>query len=157
ESRLLRSIPPPLATEAGVLTVVSRIPVRSLCTAAGATVLAGGILLSRHAIATGAEQLESMRTVPAAGGVCALLASLAASAAAWRAALGPSGATLGLRETWGCYGIGCLANMILPARLGEAVRITAFAARLPSQHRGWASGRACLAVAAARAFVFTGV
>src|SRR5262249_50317118 len=38
-------------------------------------------------------------------------------------------------EACGCYGVGSLANAVLPAKLGEVVRIEAFARRLADPRR----------------------
>jgi Lysylphosphatidylglycerol synthase TM region len=67
------------------------------------------------------------------------------------------GAGLGLRQAWGCYGAGSLANTVLPARIGDGVRIALFARYLPGAGRGWRSGGACLWVATARGLVFGAV
>jgi uncharacterized membrane protein YbhN (UPF0104 family) len=66
--------------------------------------------------------------------VCAFTVPFATTAA-WRSALASRGARLGFGESWSCYGLGSLANTALPARLGEAARIEAFARRLPDGRR----------------------
>jgi uncharacterized membrane protein YbhN (UPF0104 family) len=66
--------------------------------------------------------------------VCAVTVPFATTAA-WRSALASRGARLGFGESWSCYGLGSLANAALPAKLGEAARIEAFARRLPDPRR----------------------
>jgi len=83
-----------------------------------------------------------------------MLLALAASAGAWRCALRSAGAEIRCADAWGCYGIGSLANTVLPARLGEAVRIGLFARRVDAHDRHWLSAGACGSVATARAFVY---
>jgi uncharacterized membrane protein YbhN (UPF0104 family) len=154
-SRLPRSLPPALATEAGSLPSTLRLPFRRLAGVAVGAALVLAAVLARGSVGDAAAILEGLRPFPLALAGVALVVTLAASAAAWRSALLSAGAELRFREAWGCYGIGSLANAVLPARLGEAVRIGLFANRVDHADRRWLSGGACLAVAGARAVVYT--
>jgi hypothetical protein len=55
-------------------------------------------------------------------------------AAAWRSVLAALRPKLPYLEAWTCYGTGSLANTMLPAKLGEPVRIELFARRLTGSH-----------------------
>lgn len=116
--------------------------------------VAAAAVIGRSSIADSIGRLRDLHPGHLALGVVALLATLAASAGAWRCALRSAGAPLRYREAWGCYGLGSLANTVLPARLGEAVRIGSFAGRLERPDRRWLSGGACVAVAGMRAAVY---
>jgi uncharacterized membrane protein YbhN (UPF0104 family) len=79
-----------------------------------------------------------------------------AMTAAWRTVLVSRGERLRLGEACGCYGLGSLANAVLPAKLGEAVRIEAFARRLADPRRRLVAcgASALLALATSGAFAF---
>jgi hypothetical protein len=79
------------------------------------TVLAGGAVADPLPLA-------------AAAGCYAL--ALVASAGSWRGLLGLDHAT-----AFACYATGSLANTILPARAGDALRLALFARRLPAGSR----------------------
>ncbi len=145
---------PAFATEAGSLPAPSRIPLRGLATVFGLAAFTVAAVYGRHSLAAAPAKLHDLHPVPVALAAAALLVTLAASAGAWRCALAAGGAEVRFREAWGCYGLGSLANAVLPARLGEAVRIGLFAGRLGRVDRRWLSGGACLAVAAARGVVY---
>jgi uncharacterized membrane protein YbhN (UPF0104 family) len=145
---------PAFATEAGALPAPFRFPLRSLATVVGLGALAATAVYARHSLAAAPARLHDLHPVPLALAAGGLLVTLAASAGAWRCALRSAGAKLCFREAWGCYGLGSLANAVLPARLGEAVRIGLFAGRLTGLDRRWLSGGACLAVATARGAVY---
>lgn len=148
------SFPPAFATEAGALSSIPRIPFRSVGVLAALGTLAATAVYGHGALAAAPARLRDLHPVPLALAAMALLVTLAASAGAWRCALRSAGAELRFREAWGCYGLGSLANAVLPARLGEAVRIGLFASRLTRLDRRWLSGGACLAVAGARGAVY---
>jgi hypothetical protein len=149
------SLPPALATEAGAVAFISsRFSLRSVGALAALGALAVTAVFGRHSLAAAPARLHDLHPVPVALAAAALLVTLAASAGAWRCALRSTGARLCFREAWGCYGLGSLANAVLPARLGEAVRIGLFANRLTGLDRRWLSGGACLAVATARGAVY---
>jgi uncharacterized membrane protein YbhN (UPF0104 family) len=153
-SKLPPSFTPSLVTEAGVVRFVSRGPLGRIAGVATLVAFLLAAVYARHSVTGSFERLRDLHPLPLALGASALLVTLAASAAAWRCALHSAGAELSFRTAWGCYGLGSLANAALPARLGEAVRIGLFAARLDRADRRWVSGGACLAVAAARALVY---
>jgi uncharacterized membrane protein YbhN (UPF0104 family) len=73
-----------------------------------------------------------------------------ATAAAWRSALAARGESLTFAESWASYGVGSLANAVLPARLGEAARIESFARRLDRPRPRWVACGASAAVALAQ-------
>jgi uncharacterized membrane protein YbhN (UPF0104 family) len=82
-----------------------------------------------------ASRLEEQRPAPLLlAAVCALAVPLATTAA-WRSVLASRGERLGFGGSCGCYGMGSLANAVLPAKLGEAARIEAFARRLADPRR----------------------
>jgi uncharacterized membrane protein YbhN (UPF0104 family) len=62
----------------------------------------------------------------------AFLGSLVASAGAWRTTLGGCGSRVGRIDACASYGVGSLLNSFLPARLGDAARVTLFARTLPA-------------------------
>jgi uncharacterized membrane protein YbhN (UPF0104 family) len=98
---------------------------------------------------TALADLARERPVPLTIGALCLLLVPHAHAAAWRAALSTSSPRLAYSEVWVCYGMGSLANTILPAKLGEPVRIALFAQRLtgprPRMHACSASAAVGLA------------
>jgi uncharacterized membrane protein YbhN (UPF0104 family) len=153
-SKLLPSFTPALVTEAGAVRFVSHTPLRRIAGAAMLLAFVVALVYGRHSVTASLDRLRDLHPMPLALGASALIVTLAASAAAWRCALHSAGAELGFRTAWGCYGVGSLANAALPARLGEAVRIGLFAARVDRIDCRWVSGGACLAVAAARAVVY---
>jgi uncharacterized membrane protein YbhN (UPF0104 family) len=76
--------------------------------------------------------------------------SLAATAAAWRAAFGTAGARLGRVDAFSRYGAGSLVNTFMPARLGDGVRLALFTRTLPrAKWRVLAAGSSVAAVSAA--------
>jgi uncharacterized membrane protein YbhN (UPF0104 family) len=62
----------------------------------------------------------------------AFAGSLVASASAWRTTLVGCGSRVGRLEACARYGVGSLLNSFLPARLGDAARVTLFARTLPA-------------------------
>jgi len=149
-----RSLVPAFATEAGTHTTVVRIPARlAIVGGVGVAVLAA--VVARGTTIAAARSLTDLRPLPLALGGAGLLVALAASAGTWRAALSAAGGGIRYRDAWGCYGLGSLANVVLPARLGDAVRIGLFATRVEHPDRRWLCAGAFLTVAAARAAVYT--
>src|SRR5579871_1691425 len=111
----------------------SLVRVAGLAASLGA--FAAGALAARGPLAAAASSLSWQRPLPLAlAAFCALLVPLA-TAAAWRSALHSRLERLSFREAWGCYGIGSLANSVLPGGAGEAVRIESFARRLATPKR----------------------
>jgi uncharacterized membrane protein YbhN (UPF0104 family) len=101
----------------------------------------------------GAELAQERRLPLLMAAACAV-AVPAATAAAWRTVLGRRGEALSFREAWGCYGTGCLANTVLPARLGEAVRIGSFARRSGGSDRRLRAVGAAAAIGLGQSLVF---
>jgi len=153
-SKLPPSFRPGLATEAGSVSIPFRLPARRLASAAVLASFVLAIVLARRPVAESFDRLRALDPLPLVLGATAIVVALAASAGAWRCALRSGGARIGRRAAWGCYGVGSLANAVLPARLGDAVRVGLYASFLdrPTRHR--LSGGACLAVATARAVVY---
>jgi uncharacterized membrane protein YbhN (UPF0104 family) len=119
--------------------------------AVAGTVAAVAIVQGR--LTTAAADLVRERPLPLAIGALCMLLVPHAHAAAWRAVLSTGRSRLSYREAWACYGMGSLANTILPAKLGEPVRIGLFAQRLtgprPRMHACSASAAVGLAQASA--------
>jgi uncharacterized membrane protein YbhN (UPF0104 family) len=80
-------------------------------------------------------------------------ASLLANAAAWRSTINAVGARMSWKDACAYYGVGSIVNTLLPARLGDAVRVGLFAKALPSEQtgRGLTAAGALGAVSAAEA------
>jgi uncharacterized membrane protein YbhN (UPF0104 family) len=83
-----------------------------------------------------------------AGAFAFFLVSLLWSAEAWRAAVRACGGSTRRRRAAACYGAGSLVNSLLPARLGDALRVALFSRELGSV---WAGGGILVAMEAARA------
>ena len=66
-----------------------------------------------------------------------LAASLAGSALAWRAALGACGASCGPVDAVARYGVGSLANAMLPMRVGGVIRIALFSRLVHGEGAVW--------------------
>lgn len=121
---------------------------------AGVAALAAATALP-HALAPRLEQ-----GLDAVGGAqpvwlwlgCGLfVVSLLCSAAAWRVGIRECGGRIGWCRTAASYGAGSLANSLLPARVGDAVRIGLFARAFDRPNAGWTSGGLFLLLGAARA------
>lgn len=83
--------------------------------------------------------------------VGALLAcSLSGSALAWRAALRGCGTRCGPVDAISRYGIGSLANAVLPAKLGGVIRIGLFSRLVAAEGAVWTTGGAAAVAGAAR-------
>jgi uncharacterized membrane protein YbhN (UPF0104 family) len=150
---LPRSLAPAFATEAGAQDISFSITRRLAGVGVVGAVVVGAVAFRGSAVEAVAS-LQDLRPLPLALGGAGMLLALAASAGAWRSALRSAGADIRCSDAWGCYGIGSLANAVLPARLGEAVRIGLFASRVDDDDRHWLSAGACGAVATARAVVY---
>jgi uncharacterized membrane protein YbhN (UPF0104 family) len=81
------------------------------------------------------------------------VASIAAGAGSWRAAIGLCGGRLDLGDACARYGAGCLVNSFAPARLGDVLRVALFSRTLDHPDRLWSTGGAFAAVSAAHACV----
>ena len=66
----------------------------------------------------------------------AFTASLLANAAAWRSTINAVGARMSRKDACANYGVGSIVNTLLPARLGDAVRVGLFARALPPEQTG---------------------
>jgi uncharacterized membrane protein YbhN (UPF0104 family) len=121
-----------------------------------AGVLAVGVA-ARGRLGEAAARLGDERPAPLLLAAACAAAVPLATTAAWRSALASRGGGLGFGESWSCYGLGSLANAVLPAKLGEVARIEAFARRLPAPRRrlvaGGASALVGLTQAAALALI----
>ena len=62
----------------------------------------------------------------------AFLGSLVASASAWRTTLAGCGSRVSRVDACARYGVGSLFNSFLPARMGDAARVTLFSRTLPA-------------------------
>ncbi|HET9243534.1 MAG TPA: lysylphosphatidylglycerol synthase domain-containing protein [Gaiella sp.] len=78
-------------------------------------------------------------------------ASLAGSALAWRAALRSCGARCGPVDAVARYGVGSLANAVLPAKVGGVIRIALFSRRVHGEGAVWTTGGAAAVAGIARA------
>ena len=70
------------------------------------------------------------------GALAAFLASLVATAGGWRSTLTACGGQLGAVDACARYGAGSLVNTVLPARLGEAVRVGLFSKAFRPEQSG---------------------
>src|SRR5262249_29357830 len=153
-STLLSSIAPAFATQAGSV-LVSASKLRRFGTVAGVVALVVTVLLANQAAARSFDRIRDFDPMPLALAFAALLVALASSAGAWQCALRAVGGMVGCRATWGCYGLGSLANTVLPARVGDAVRVGLYASCIDRPDRRLLCVSACLTVAIARAIVWT--
>jgi uncharacterized membrane protein YbhN (UPF0104 family) len=82
---------------------------------------------------------------------CVLLgASLAGSALAWRAALRACGVRCSPVDAVARYGVGSLANAVLPTRIGGVIRIGLFSRLVHAEGAVWTTGGAAAAAGIAR-------
>ena len=101
--------------------------------AVAVTAIGGGL---GHALArgmAGAATADRRWLLAALGG---FLLSLVATAAGWRSTLVACGGRLGRLDACARYGTGSLVNILLPARLGEAVRVGLFSKTFPRDQGG---------------------
>ena len=151
-SKLPPSFTPAFATKAGSISFPPTL--RPIAVIAGVGALAAGAVYAHATLAGAAVRLRSLDVAPTALACAALLLALASSAFAWRCALRSAGGEIRFGTACGCYGLGSLANAVLPARLGDAIRVGLFARHVEHSHRGRLSACACLAVAGSRAVVY---
>jgi uncharacterized membrane protein YbhN (UPF0104 family) len=115
---------------AGASTLRFRSVTRWLAATACLGGLAASAVAARGPLAAAASELGNQRPLPfALAAVLSLLVPFA-TAGAWRSVLASRGERLSVCQVWGCYGFGALANAVLPARLGEVVRIELFSRQL---------------------------
>jgi uncharacterized membrane protein YbhN (UPF0104 family) len=79
-----------------------------------------------------------------------LAASLACSALGWRAALRACGVRCGPVDAVARYGVGSLANALLPARIGGVLRIALFSRLVQGEGAVWTTGGAAAVTGIAR-------
>jgi uncharacterized membrane protein YbhN (UPF0104 family) len=79
-----------------------------------------------------------------------LACSLAGSALAWGAALRACGARCGPVDAVARYGVGSLANAVLPARVGGVIRIALFSRLVHREGAVWTTGGAAAVAGIAR-------
>jgi len=79
-----------------------------------------------------------------------VVATLAASAQAWRCVIRSCGGELGRIDALGRYAIGSAVNTLAPARLGDVARIALFSRRLEHPERAWTSAGVYTTIGAAR-------
>ena len=79
-----------------------------------------------------------------------LAASIAGSALAWRAALCACGVACGPVDAVARYGIGSLANAVLPMRIGGIARIALFSRLVHAEGAVWTTGGAAAVAGIAR-------
>lgn len=142
-------------------SIVNLVPRRALLTSLAA---AGGLLalaLVPHAL--GPRLSEALAALPKAqplplwcGGVLFVVSPLC-SAGAWRTTLRACGGRIGFGRAAACFGAGSLANSLLPARVGDALRVALYSRALPDETRVWTTGGIFVAMGAARAFVLFGL
>ncbi len=80
-----------------------------------------------------------------------LACSLTGSALAWRAALRACGTRCGPVDAVARYGVGSLANAVLPARVGGVIRIALFSRLVHGEGAVWTTGGAAAVAGLARA------
>lgn len=83
--------------------------------------------------------------------------SLVSSALAWRTAARACGGSLSPSDAIAFYATGSLVNSLVPAKLGDAVRIGLFARSIDSPQRIWTAGGIYAALAAVRFLVLAGL
>lgn len=79
-----------------------------------------------------------------------LATSLAGSALAWRAALRACDVRCGAVDAIGRYGVGSLANAVLPTRVGGVIRIALFSRLVHAEGAVWTTGGAAAVAGIAR-------
>lgn len=127
--------------------------------AAAVAVLALPIALLAVLHSPRARLEEAVATLPHAQQLplwlgCGLfVVSLLCSAGAWRTALGACGGTVGPARAAAWYGSGSLANSLLPARVGDAIRVGLFSQAAPQEGRVWTAGGIFLAMGLVRGLV----
>jgi uncharacterized membrane protein YbhN (UPF0104 family) len=132
-------------------SLVSR---RSLIAAAVFLATVAVVAMTSHRFGAAVEGLERATPAWLWAAAAAFLASLFASAAAWRSVFQLCGARLSHLDAAARYSLGSLVNGISPARVGEGVRLALFGRALPGDDRTLRTGGALGVIVAARAVVF---
>jgi hypothetical protein len=136
-------------------TLVSR---RGLL-ASAVFVTAIAILVTRpdllgHRVRDAALSIEDARPIWLWAAAFCFLATLVATASAWRGAIGLCGGSLSRSDACARYGIGSLVNGVAPIRIGEAARVALFARVLDGEGKAWRMGGVFGIVTATRSLVF---
>ena len=127
---------------AGAFPLFVRSPLSALAPVALVGVVAAAVSVLRGPLSSVMPVVDGARPAPLVlAGACALVVPLAHTLA-WYAVLARRNGTLRYADACACYGMGSLANAVLPAKLGEPIRIELFARRLPGPR---ARMRACAA------------
>jgi uncharacterized membrane protein YbhN (UPF0104 family) len=118
-------------------------------------------VLVPHSLAPKLQQaladLPSADPLPLWGGCGLFVVSLLCSAGAWRSTTSACGGRIGRSRAAASYGVGSLVNSLLPARLGDGVRVALFSRALPNDGRVWTAGGVFAAMGVARASVLLGL
>src|SRR5581483_3783720 len=77
-------------------------------------------------------------------------AGFVAAVCAWRAALAASGGRISVPRGTAALGVGALVNALVPARLGDVVKIALFSRAIEGPDRVWTAGGVYAAVSAGR-------
>jgi uncharacterized membrane protein YbhN (UPF0104 family) len=107
-----------------------------------------------HQVADAVKGVEDARPIWLWCAGFSFLASLLATASAWRATLSLCGGELTRTDAAARYGVGSLVNGLSPVRIGEAVRVGLFACTLDGADRGWRMGSVFAVITALRSLVF---
>jgi uncharacterized membrane protein YbhN (UPF0104 family) len=132
-------------------SLVSR---RSLIAGALFLLAVAAAATTSHRVGAAVDGFEDARPVWLWAAAAGFLASLLASASAWRSAFGLCGARLSRSDAAARYALASLVNGFSPVRVGSALRLALFARALPGDDRAWRTGGAFGVVGAARALVF---
>jgi uncharacterized membrane protein YbhN (UPF0104 family) len=142
-------------------SIVAQVPRRALVASAAVCGVLVVLALVPHAfgprLASGFAALPRAHPLPLWCGCGLFVVSLLCSAGAWRTIVAACGGRIGRTKAAASYGVGSLANSLLPARLGDAVRVGLFSRALPQEDRVWTTSGIFLAMGVARAFVLFGL
>jgi hypothetical protein len=108
----------------------------------------------RASVVGGASGLVELDPKSLAAAGASLLLAQAAAALAWQVSLRACGSPVSLRETFGCYGAGSLANSLLPGGVGDALRIELFS-RAAGPGTRWLCGGVYAGISAGRVIVLS--
>jgi uncharacterized membrane protein YbhN (UPF0104 family) len=122
----------------------------------GIAVLACAVALPHSLGPRFEEGLDALRSGQPYGlwlGCALFVVSLLCSSAAWRTGIRECGGRIGWCRAAASYGAGSLANSLLPARVGDGVRIALFSRALEGQNAAWTTAGVFLLLGAARSLV----
>jgi uncharacterized membrane protein YbhN (UPF0104 family) len=136
---------------------VGQVPRRAVVTSVAASGVLAALVLVPHTLgprlANAFAALPRAHPLPLWCGCGLFVVSLLCSAGAWRTTVATCGGRIGRRRAAACYGVGSLANSLLPARIGDAVRVALFSSALPQEDRVWTTSGIFLVIGVARAVV----